>query len=149
MKTILNYNLFEAKKKAKECKDEKECKDGKEEKKVSKVGLTPGQKKLPEALQKAILAKQKKSKKKVNEDVEFEDEENLELEASEVICDFLGTVLPEEEDCETLAMELIEELEENGFEICEKEESEEIEELEDLEESDEDEDSTIRKFEED
>jgi hypothetical protein len=49
----------DSKKKDKECDDNDECEDDDDK----KVGLTPKQKKLPEGLQKAILAKQKKDKK--------------------------------------------------------------------------------------
>lgn len=58
--------LLEKSKKSKdekECKDKKECKDDKEFKDDKKrVGLTPGQKKLPKALQDSILARQKSKK---------------------------------------------------------------------------------------
>jgi hypothetical protein len=47
----------------KEDKEKKGKKDDKDDDDDKKVGLTAGQKKLPEPLQKAILAKQKKSAK--------------------------------------------------------------------------------------
>jgi len=54
--------LFEGKKSKKDEEEDSEAKDDKKkdkDEKVSKKGLTAGQKKLPDALQKAILAKQK------------------------------------------------------------------------------------------
>lgn len=74
MKNVFKFEEYlTEKKKAKKDKEETkkcskcendpcECKKGKEEKEEPKTGLTAKQKKLPEGLQKAILARQNKKK---------------------------------------------------------------------------------------
>jgi hypothetical protein len=66
MSIVLKFSEFvNEKKKEKEEKEvEKKEKDEKGEKEENPTGLTAKQKKLPEALQKSILKKQKKSSKK-------------------------------------------------------------------------------------
>jgi hypothetical protein len=58
---ITKFDLFESKKSKKPAKEKEECKEeGKEKKEEGKKGLSAKQKKLPEALQKAILKRMNK-----------------------------------------------------------------------------------------